>query len=363
MWFSYQAFGFGVQWCIGYAVSTDGINWLVHSRNPVLRPGGPGTFDSEALFTPFVIKVGNQLRMYYCGYNGSTWQTGVATSQDAINWTKYSGNPVLTVRPGTWEDIGANGAAVLYDGTQFLMFYTGHVSLTQAEVGLAISMDGYAWTRSPLNPILKRGPVGSWDAQSVRSVAAFTGNGKYYLLYDAGSATSIGFASSPDGISWTKYDGNPVFFPGSPGAWDDSRVEFGAVVRQGVQLKFWYSGYGYNSAVGRSVWQIGYATSPFVALSAADPPGNLPKEFALLQSYPNPFNPEVSIEYFLPKEEHVSVKVIDALGQEVVTLIDQRQAAGRHAVYWNANGYATGVYFYRMTAGEFSDSKKMILVR
>lgn len=362
MWFCYQAFGFGVQWCIGYAVSADGINWFMYSKNPVLRPGNPGAFDENALFDPFVIKVGNELRMYYDGYNGSIWQTGLATSVDGINWTKYAGNPILTVRPGTWESIGCNAPKVFHDGNQFVMFYTGHYSLTQAEIGLATSTDGFIWQRSPLNPVLRRGPSGSWDQYSVRGTAAFTGNGRYYLLYDGGAATPIGFAHSVDGLVWTKYSGNPVFFPGPPSAWDNARVEIGSIVRQGSLLKFWYSGFGYHPYLGGSVWQIGYATSDFVT-AIPGTGGDVPAQYRLGDAYPNPFNPNTTIEYDVPTEARVEIKVFDALGKEVAALVDEVKLPGSYRTTWEPASTATGVYFYRMKAGTFTDTKKVVLLK
>jgi len=362
MWFCYQAFGYGVQWCIGSAVSTDGINWFVYSKNPVLRPGNPGAFDSQALFDPFVIKVGNELRLYYDGYNGSVWQTGVATSFDGKTWIKYPGNPILTVRPGTWEPMGCNDPKVFHDGTQFVMFYTGHYSLQQAEVGLAFSADGYIWERSHLNPVLRRGPTGSWDEHSIRGAGAFTGNGKYFFLYDGGAGSPIGFASSVDGVMWTKHPGNPVFFAGNPGTWDEARVELGSVLREGPQLRFWYSGYGYHNTLGGSVWQIGYATSDFVT-SAPESRDQLPAGYQLVQAFPNPFNPETEISYSLPAAEHVVLKVFDSLGQEVTTLVNEVRVAGTHSVRWRPETVASGIYFYRMTAGGFSETKKMTLLK
>jgi predicted GH43/DUF377 family glycosyl hydrolase len=354
MWFSYQVYGSGA-WCIGHAISPDGINWFGYSRNPVMEPGTPGAFDAMGLFTPFVVKVGQQLRMYYCGYNGSVWQSGVAFSTDGIQWQKYSGNPILTVVPGTWESMATNDPKVFHDGTQFIMFYNGHRSLSQCEVGLATSSDGLVWQRSPLNPVLRRGPSGSWDQNSVRACAGFVSNGRYFLLYDGGAATAIGFAHSVDGIQWTKYSANPVFSPGSPGTWDESRVEFGSVVRQGSLLKFWYSGYGPYG------WQIGYATSALVTTVPGTVP--LPSEYRLADAYPNPFNPSTTIEYEVPAVARVQIIIFDALGQRVATLVDEVQQPGYHKVQWSPKEQASGVYFYQMNAPAFSETKKLVLLK
>jgi hypothetical protein len=91
-----------------------------------------------------------------------------------------------------------------------------------------------------------------------------------------------------------------------------------------------------------------------------------PDNFLLSQNYPNPFNSNTVIRYKVPglaTSVHVALKIFDLQGQEVVTLIDENQSAGYHVVDWNASQIATGIYFYRLQAGNFIDSKKMILLR
>ncbi len=90
---------------------------------------------------------------------------------------------------------------------------------------------------------------------------------------------------------------------------------------------------------------------------------NLPKEYKLSQNYPNPFNPTTTIEFALPKSSRATLKVFDLLGREVATLVDENLPAGVHKAEWNAGGISSGVYFYRLQAGEFSDTKKLILMR
>jgi hypothetical protein len=90
---------------------------------------------------------------------------------------------------------------------------------------------------------------------------------------------------------------------------------------------------------------------------------SLPVVFALHQNYPNPFNPTTSLNYDLPATVHVTLKVFNVLGQEVATLVDKTQTAGRYNVSWNASGVGSGVYFYQILAGSFIDVKKMAIMR
>lgn len=93
------------------------------------------------------------------------------------------------------------------------------------------------------------------------------------------------------------------------------------------------------------------------------PQGELPSEYALYQNYPNPFNPTTTIRYELPKESRVKLEIYDILGQKVATPVDEEKNAGRYEVRWDAARFSTGVYFYRLQAGEFREMKKLMLLR
>jgi hypothetical protein len=89
----------------------------------------------------------------------------------------------------------------------------------------------------------------------------------------------------------------------------------------------------------------------------------IPKEFQLTQNYPNPFNPATQIEFGVPKEARVTLEVYNLLGQKVATLVDEMQTAGYHTVNFNASSLPSGLYLYRMQAGEQSFIRKMMLVK
>jgi len=89
----------------------------------------------------------------------------------------------------------------------------------------------------------------------------------------------------------------------------------------------------------------------------------LPTVFALHQNYPNPFNPSTVIRYDLPSDEHVTLVVYDVLGKVVARLIDGKQAAGSYEIPFNGSSFASGVYFYRLTAGSFTSVQKMMLMK
>ncbi len=85
--------------------------------------------------------------------------------------------------------------------------------------------------------------------------------------------------------------------------------------------------------------------------------------YYLGQNYPNPFNPSTTIEYYIPKDEHVTLKVYDMLGKEVETLINKNERAGLHKVQFETKNYIGGIYIYVLKAGAFKEAKKMLLLK
>ena len=94
----------------------------------------------------------------------------------------------------------------------------------------------------------------------------------------------------------------------------------------------------------------------------------LPEEYSLFQNYPNPFNPVTTIAYSLPEAVHVRLEIYNVLGQRVRTVVDEPQLAGYKTVQWNGRDaheqeMAGGIYFYRLEAGTYSSSKKLLLLK
>lgn len=102
---------------------------------------------------------------------------------------------------------------------------------------------------------------------------------------------------------------------------------------------------------------IGHSTSVY------DVPGELPAAYQLMQNYPNPFNPVTTIEYSIPLSGFVQVKIFDILGREIKSMVNREQSAGNYKVLFDASDLSSGVYLYQVKAGDFIQTKKMILMK
>ena len=115
-----------------------------------------------------------------------------------------------------------------------------------------------------------------------------------------------------------------------------------------------------NESQGSFATTIKYIQNP---VSVEEKKPAQPSTCWLAQSYPNPFNPVTKIRYSLPSAQDVTLKVYDLHGKEIATLVNARQAAGEHSLNFDASRFASGVYFYKLTAGAFNETKKMLFVK
>ena len=111
-----------------------------------------------------------------------------------------------------------------------------------------------------------------------------------------------------------------------------------------------------GSIISTGIFQIGTATSVGVD-------GKLPTEFSLAQNYPNPFNPSTTIKYSIPKEGLVTLKIYNIIGEEVTILVNENQQVGNYNVTLGATNLSSGIYLYKLSAGSFVETRKMILLK
>ncbi len=214
MW--YTAMYSNGQGDVWYAESNDGISWNTIGTNPVLSKGSPDSWDSYTVSASSVIKVDNQFRMYYFGWNThpflSKGNIGYAVSQDGINWIKNS-DPLLT-SSNEYEYLG--GLSVLALNNIYYMYFDyreadsiNGFSNGQIKIGLATSLDGISWNISNANPVIESNL--SWEGESVSFPSVIYDNNNFKMIYGNGSLqTHFGSAVSSDGINFSK-DAYPIF--------------------------------------------------------------------------------------------------------------------------------------------------------
>jgi hypothetical protein len=117
-----------------------------------------------------------------------------------------------------------------------------------------------------------------------------------------------------------------------------------------------------SASFGKTFDNVFFEKSTTVGIIEQSAP-SVPKKFALQQNYPNPFNPTTTIKFSLPKAVHVSLRIYNTLGQEVAQLVSKDLIAGTYISEWNASGFASGVYYYRLQAGNFVETKKLTLIK
>ena len=110
--------------------------------------------------------------------------------------------------------------------------------------------------------------------------------------------------------------------------------------------------------VGSTMWKFGT-----VLTSVGNDGSSLPNKFSLDQNYPNPFNPSTKIEYTLQIASNVTLKVYNVLGQVVATLVSEKQDVGTHSATFEASQFTSGVYFYKINAGNYTATRKMMLIK
>lgn len=141
--------------------------------------------------------------------------------------------------------------------------------------------------------------------------------------------------------------------------WTPIYFDLTAAAGQSVQIIF-------QADAASSVWSFLYIDDVSLTNQITDvekEKGLFPIKFELKQNYPNPFNPTTKIEFSLPKKEQVSLKIFNSIGDEVATLVNEALPAGIHNRSWNAVDVASGVYFFRLQAGGFIETKKLVLMK
>jgi predicted GH43/DUF377 family glycosyl hydrolase len=309
---------------ICYCESNDGITWNKYAGNPILDVSYTNGWDSLGVETVSVIidesaPLNERFKMWYAGqyFNAYRYDFGYATSPDGLNWTKHP-NPVLQVgNASTWEDGFIEGPSVLKDGAIYKMWYAGY-SLTdgKVQIGYATSTDGINWIKYANNPVLSTSSIG-WDMIYVQDPHVIKVGNSYHMWYGGADQNDnfgqqTGYASSEDGINWTKSTSNPILVSGAVNEWDANLASFGSVLIDNGIVKMWYTGKDVDPLPANSsdyYWEIGYAADSSYSLGL-DENDDLSK-FVI---YPNPSSSVIHITPESPSNESYQIIISSSTG-------------------------------------------------
>lgn len=392
--------------------------------NPVLTPG-PGAWDSGVTFTPNIIFNNGTYYLFYTGsinpYTNTT-AIGYATSANGFNFTKVSVLIPLFEADGTGFDAwSVNDPVISYEETTWVLYYgatPNSSDVLSKAIGKATTTElSEPWSRLD-DPILEVGSPGEWDSFFIFPSCVITTEEGYSLYYWAGNNWPggiwyIGLATSPDGLTWTKYDdpttashpfeeSDPIIKTGSPGQWDEDALNGCVVLNTPFGFEMFYSGHNnfyYCSSIGFATsedgiewnkdmennpvftWEedpyafandlnileiptvvvneskyylyydygpntgeIGMATA--VITDVEKQTGN--QQRIPLIAYPNPLKTKVTIEFTLPESEFVTLSIYDITGKHLKTILSKKLSKGNHKTNWNAEGFNVGIYFVRL---------------
>ncbi len=312
--------------------SDNGTSWTQTSLNNKtirsLRVSGSNVY--AGAWTP-------SIGMYKSTDEGATW-TLTSLDYQLVRSMAVNGNNVYagsgTVPGGDGVFLSQNNGEV-WSQSSLNYDYIGSLAADGNNVfagsgyrhGLYVSTDnGISWAQSSL------------DSVNVYSLAIY-GNNIYAGTYDYGV-----YVSNDYGTTWTKRnDGLSV-----GGSMQYDLCIFNNYIFAGV-------GFGGTMGVYRR---------PLSQLTNINSVSNeIPNEFSLSQNYPNPFNPVTKITFSIPTTQNISIKVYDELGKEVDILVNEQLNPGKYEAVWSANRFSSGIYYYKLTAGNFSQTNKMILLK
>ncbi|WP_106831303.1 glycoside hydrolase family protein [Parabacteroides pacaensis] len=228
---------------IALSTSKDGKNWS--KPKIVLSPTQANYWENE-VNRPIVVCKDGLYHMWYTGQsNGKSW-IGYALSKDGYNFVRQSNNPVLSAEE-PWEKVAVMCPHVIWDKHEklFKMWYSGGEQYEPDAIGYATSKDGLHWTKLKSNPIFKADSTKSWEQYKVTACQVIERENDYLMFYigfrDIDFA-QIGMARSKDGIGgWERYPGNPIISP-TPDTWDASATYKPFAIQEKDHWMLWYNG-------------------------------------------------------------------------------------------------------------------------
>jgi photosystem II stability/assembly factor-like uncharacterized protein len=316
--------------------TNNGLNWVEKNNGIQIGPGAIYYFAYSVFEDAGALYAGTYNAIYKSTNDGDNWTpvTGILDHNDFCAFNKYnnmllagtSGNhtPVIysTNAGANWVNMQLNGGfptgafciysepGKIYVGTALGMYYSSNNGANWTNRSQGLGPDPYVFS------IIKYGNT------------LFSGTNAWV------------YASTDDGISW-------------------DTVTFSGQTFQDVNKVMIYNNRLYAAAY-TGLW---YRELSEIITGVENPGNEITKEYSLSQNYPNPFNPVTKINYSIPAQSNVVIKVFDITGKEIETLVNETISAGSHSVEFNASSLSNGIYIYKMETNGFTETRKMSVVK
>ena len=343
---------------VGYASSIDGLTWTKYNNNPIMIPDLGMGWDNAGISGPSVIYDEGIYKMWYTGVSNSIYQIGYATSTDGISWTKYISNPVLTPDLSIqWEMTSVKQPSVFKTNGQYIMYYSGRGatgSNNKYQIGRAVSNNGTDWIKETANPILTPGSYPAWDDVYVMDPCV-TFNGQEYMMWYvgvSGSISQIGYATSADGITWSKSNQNPVVSPDPTNPWEEVLVTSPNVLQGFNEYVMYFAGKGLGI---NNKYQIGRASSIISGINNDD----FINEIGFW-IYPNPATDHIYV-YASASNKNIQISISDVHGKVIYK--ENNELNPHIPVYIDISNYPGGVYYAALITNNKTYNKQFIISR
>jgi hypothetical protein len=348
-------------------INIDSISYYdgVEVQNKYLLNGVQFTYTSDLALKNIKIYVSNNIN--YDGpelssgyYNNSAYvDAAIGTLPSYLQWF-YPGVQKVKNTPGEWMNDRTKSFFTAYSPAKGGNFVEENTIITMPQTATPITLDAATitamaqWNQnqymdpkwlSPLhsNILATNYIYGDYSPTTLPGLV----NGKSSdNITGEGTGTQVGIRTFTDLTENFYQTANKSTIDGLP---------IGSLIWNDAAIKAYNSKAEFNAVMGAYIGQ------PIVGIKTLNT--GIPATYSLSQNYPNPFNPTTNIKYSITKESQVTLKVFDILGREVENLVNQKQTAGSYEVNFNASKLSSGVYIYRITAGDFVQSMKMILIK
>mgnify|MGYP001465350873 FL=1 len=334
-----------------YKSTNGGADWLAANSGLENKEVRSLTVSSDEFDGTTTLFAGTTTGVFRSSDNGTSWIESGLDSSDVYTLTvtkDETGESIILAgtegtNNGTIFRSTDNG--ISWTASELFTYWTFCFDTNTDQAGVKNIFAGtysgvYQSTDNGINWIhLDTGP--NWSVHAF----AFIPNGAGGINIFAGTFKGGVFLSTDNGESWSAVNTGLTY-------------QDEAVVALAARGDYIFATTNFNGGVWRrSLSEI------FTSVTSVENSGSVPSKFSLEQNYPNPFNPSTKISWQSPVGGHQSIKVYDVLGNEVATLINEEKPAGSYEVEFDASNLSSGVYLYKLQAGNFVETKKMIILR